>query len=245
MSAPVFVVEGMVLHAGDTVTLDGSEGHHAAAVQRLRVGERLVLTDGRGCAAAGGVLAVGHDHLQVLLSEVTSEPAPRPWVTVVQALAKGDRGELAVSTLTEVGVDRVVPWAASRCVVRWDAARGDKALARWRATGREAAKQSRRSWFPEVTDLATTVDVTDRLGAADVAVVLHEESTEPLTALALPAEGEVVVVVGPEGGISPDELAAFVDAGASACRLGPTVLRTSTAGPAALAVLLAKTRRWQ
>lgn len=245
MSAPVFVVEGTALHAGDTVTLDGSEGHHAAAVQRLRVGERLVLTDGRGCSGTGGVLSVGLDHLQVLLSDVTSEPAPQPWVTVVQALAKGDRGELAVSTLTEVGVDRVVPWAASRCVVRWDGARGEKALAKWRTTAREAAKQSRRSWFPEVTDLATTTDVTHRMRGADVAVVLHEQASEPLTALVLPGKDEVVVVVGPEGGIGPDELTEFTDAGAAAYRLGPTVMRTSTAGPAALAVLLAKTGRWR
>jgi 16S rRNA (uracil1498-N3)-methyltransferase len=245
MSAPVFVIEGTVLRAGDTVTLDGAEGHHAAAVQRLRVGERLVLTDGRGCSGIGGVLSVGDDHLQVLLSDVASEPAPQPWVTVVQALAKGDRGELAVSTLTEVGVDRVVPWAASRCVTRWEDARGDKSLARWRSTAREAAKQSRRAWFPEVTDLATTTDVTDRLRAADVAVVLHEEATEPLAALVLPGDGEVVVVVGPEGGISPDELAGFTDVGAVVYRLGPTVMRTSTAGPAALAVLLATTGRWR
>ncbi|MDQ1671024.1 MAG: rRNA (uracil1498-N3)-methyltransferase [Actinomycetota bacterium] len=244
MSAPVFLAEGRVLHAGDTVVLDGAEGHHAATVQRLRVGERVVLTDGRGASGNGGVLSVDRDRLEVLLSDVATHPDPQPRLTVVQALAKGDRGELAVSTMTEVGVDRVVPWAASRCVVRWEAARGQRALAKWRSTGREAAKQSRRAWFPEVTDLANTADVVDRLRRAAVAVVLHEEATEPVAALDLPSAGEVVVVVGPEGGISPEELAAFEDAGARACRLGPTVLRTSTAGPVALGVLLAKTARW-
>ncbi|MGZ4610139.1 MAG: 16S rRNA (uracil(1498)-N(3))-methyltransferase [Actinomycetes bacterium] len=245
MSAPVFVFDGAVLHAGDTVVLEGPEGHHAATVQRLRVGERLVLTDGRGTSATGGVLSVEHDRLEVLLSAVASTSPPQPRVAVVQALAKGDRGELAVSTMTEVGVDVVVPWAASRCVVRWVGPRGDKALAKWRTTAREAAKQARRSWFPDVSDLSTTPAVTDLLRAADVAVVLHEEAAEPLAALDLPGGGEVVVVVGPEGGISPEELAAFEDAGARPCRLGPTVLRTSTAGPAALAVLLAKTDRWR
>jgi 16S rRNA (uracil1498-N3)-methyltransferase len=244
MSAPVFLVEGVVLRAGDTVTLDGPEGRHAATVQRLRVGERVVLTDGRGTSAPGGVLTVGRDLLQVLVSDVTADPAPEPRLTVVQALAKGDRGELAVSTMTEVGVDRVVPWAASRCVVRWEEARGDKALDKWRTTGREAAKQSRRSWFPDVTEMATTAEVADRLCAADVAVVLHEEARDPVSALELPTSGEVVVVVGPEGGISPEELALFAETGAGAYRLGPTVLRTSTAGPAALAVLLGKTVRW-
>jgi 16S rRNA (uracil1498-N3)-methyltransferase len=245
MSAPVFLAEGVVLRAGDTVTLDGPEGHHASTVQRLRVGERVVLTDGRGMSAPGGVLSSGQDQLQVLLSDVTADAAPQPRLTVVQALPKGDRGVLAVSTMTEVGVDVVVPWAATRSIARWEGSRGDKALAKWRTTGRESAKQSRRSWFPEVTDVATTAEVANRLRAADTAVLLHEEASEPMAGLEVPASGDVVIVVGPEGGISPEELALFADSGATAYRLGPTVLRTSTAGAAALAVLLSKTDRWR
>jgi 16S rRNA (uracil1498-N3)-methyltransferase len=166
-------------------------------------------------------------------------------MVVVQALPKGDRGETAVETMTELGVDEVVPWAAYRCVTRWRDGRGEKALERWRTTAQAAAKQSRRARFPVVSELAGTRDVVDRLRRAAAGVVLHEDADEPLGALDPPAAGEVVVVVGPEGGISPEELAVLVGAGATAYRLGPTVLRTSTAGTAALAALLARTARWR
>ncbi len=176
------------------------------------------------------------------MTSVADEPAHSPRLVVVQALPKGDRGELAVETMTEVGVDVVVPWAASRCVTRWRDARGEKALARWRTSAQAAAKQSRRSRFPEVTDLATTGDVAALLSRAAVGAVLHEQAAEPLAALSLPDAGDVVLVVGPEGGVSDDELGTFRDAGAATYRLGETVLRTSTAGSAALAVLLARSR---
>jgi 16S rRNA (uracil1498-N3)-methyltransferase len=244
VSAPVFVIDGVDLRAGNTVTLDGAEGRHAATVQRLRTGETVVLTDGRGRAATGVVGAVGRDALDVQVSDVSESASPQPRLVVVQALPKGDRGELAVATMTEIGVDEVVPWAADRCIARWEGARGEKALTKWRTTAREAAKQSRRTWFPEVIDLASTDEVAARLRAAAAAIVLHEEAAAALTALELPAAGEVVAVVGPEGGLTPDELDTFIEAGASSYRLGPTVLRTSTAGPAALAVLLSRTARW-
>jgi 16S rRNA (uracil1498-N3)-methyltransferase len=163
---------------------------------------------------------------------------------VAQALAKGDRGELAVEMLTEVGVDEIVPWAAQRSVVQWKAERGDKALRRWRSTAREAAKQSRRAWLPVVTEPADTSQVAARLTAAAVALVLHEEASLPLGTGDLPDNGEIVLVVGPEGGIALDELDAFTAAGARMATLGPTVLRTSTAGPVAAAVLLSRTARW-
>jgi 16S rRNA (uracil1498-N3)-methyltransferase len=165
-------------------------------------------------------------------------------ITVVQALPKGDRGELAVETMTEVGVDAIVPWAASRCITQWKGDRGLKALGKWRATAREAGKQSRRVRFPEVADAATTKQVTELLAEADLAAVLHESGDEPLATVDLPAEGRIVLVVGPEGGVSPEELALFGDAGARAFRLGRTVLRTSTAGTAAAALLLGRTGRW-
>jgi 16S rRNA (uracil1498-N3)-methyltransferase len=241
MSAPVFVVEPDRLAVGP-VTLDGTEGRHAATVTRLGAGEPVVLTDGRGRRGAGVVTGTGRDVLHVQVHSVEIDPEPTPRLVVVQALPKGDRGELAVETMTEVGVDVVVPWAAARCVTRWRDARGAKALAKWRTSALAAAKQSRRAWFPEVTDLASTADVPALLTTGSAAVVLHEEATEPLARLDVPSAGDVVVVVGPEGGLTPEELAAFRDAGATAYRLGDTVLRTSTAGTAALAVLLARTR---
>jgi 16S rRNA (uracil1498-N3)-methyltransferase len=245
VSAPVFVVPRDQLAVG-RVVVDGAEGRHAVTVTRLGPGEVVVLVDGAGRRCSGTVTAVsGKDTLEVDVVAVDDEPEPAPRLVVVQALAKGDRGETAVETMTEVGVDEVVPWAAARCVTRWNADRADKALARWRSTAHAAAKQSRRARFPVVTPLASTPEVSARLASAAVAAVLHEEATEPLSALRrLPSAGEVVVVVGPEGGITPDELAAFAAAGASAYRIGPTVLRTSTAGTAALAVLLSRTDRW-
>ena len=245
MTPPVFLTEPERLTAEATVTLDGPEGRHAVSVRRLRVGEEVVLTDGAGTGAYGTVTAVsGKETLQVAVAGVHREPPPQPRVTVVQALPKGDRGELAVETMTETGVDAIVPWSASRCVTQWRGERGLKSLGKWRTSAREAGKQSRRLRFPEVAELASTRQLGPLLSGATFAAVLHEEAEEPLATVRLPAEGDIVLTVGPEGGISPEELATFTDAGAAVCRLGTNVLRTSTAGPAATAVLLARTGRW-
>ncbi|WP_069811480.1 16S rRNA (uracil(1498)-N(3))-methyltransferase [Streptomyces sp. TP-A0874] len=244
MTAPVFLVPTGPRAPGP-VTLDGPEGRHAVSVRRLRIGEPVVLTDGSGSGGYGTVVAVeGKDRLRVEVSEVRTEPEPRPTITVVQALPKGDRGELAVETMTETGVDAVVPWAAARCVTRWQGERGLKSLTKWRNTAREAGKQSRRLRFPEVTEAATTAQVVRLLAEASFAAVLHEAGSSPLATAELPDDGRIVLVVGPEGGVTPEELAAFAEAGAHPYRLGPTVLRTSTAGTAAAALLLGRTGRW-
>ncbi|MEU0650609.1 16S rRNA (uracil(1498)-N(3))-methyltransferase [Streptomyces umbrinus] len=247
MTAPVFVVD--VVPGGPEFVLDGPEGRHAVSVKRLRAGEEVVLTDGHGRWAEGVVKAAeGKDRLVVTgIAEVLEEPEPAPRITVVQALPKGDRGELAVETMTETGVDEIVPWAASRCITQWKGERGLKALGKWRATAREAGKQSRRVRFPLVADAMTTKQVASFLAEADLGVVLHEDrayGSEPLATAELPSTGRIVLVVGPEGGVSPAELEAFAEAGAKACRLGRSVLRTSTAGTAAAALLLTRTGRW-
>jgi 16S rRNA (uracil1498-N3)-methyltransferase len=225
------------------VTVDGDEAHHAVAVRRLRVGEHVVLTDGAGTSVRGAVASTGKRVFEVEVEEVTAHDRPSPEVVVVQAIPKGDRGELAVEVLTEIGVAIVVPWAASRSVAIWKGERATKSLARWRSTAREAAKQARRAWSPEVHEMASTAEVATLVGEADLAIVLHEEATSSLAALDVPA-GRVVVVVGPEGGLSEDEVAAFVAAGAVSVRLGSEVLRTSTAGLAAVSALLSRTPRW-
>ena len=229
---------------GDAVTGEGDEAHHAVVVRRLRVGEALLLTDGVGRLVTGEVSETTKRSFTVVARAVEDLPEPGPRVTVVQALPKGERGELAVEVLTEVGVARIVPWAASRSVAVWKGERAAKSLAKWQATAREAAKQSRRAWHPEVVPLASTDEVVALVGEADVAVVLHEDATEPLGALALPPDGDLLVVVGPEGGLTEDEVARFVGAGAVAVRLGSEVLRTSTAGLAAVSALLSRTGRW-
>ncbi|MGW3286798.1 16S rRNA (uracil(1498)-N(3))-methyltransferase [Streptomyces sp. NPDC001002] len=249
MTAPVFVVDSLAgVGPGSIVEVTGAEGRHAVSVRRLQPGEDVVLTDGLGRGAAGTVLRTeGKDRLLVEPTDFPVEPEPTPRITVVQALPKGDRGELAVETMTETGVDAIVPWAAARCITQWKGERGLKALTKWRATAREAGKQSRRLRFPEVADAATTAQVAALLAKADFAAVLHEDRaypSDPLATAELPATGEIVLVVGPEGGVSPEELARFEVAGARAYRLGRSVLRTSTAGTAATALLLGRTGRW-
>jgi 16S rRNA (uracil1498-N3)-methyltransferase len=188
---------------------------------------------------------VGKGSLRVEVLDVSTAPAEMPRVVVVQAVPKGERGELAVEMLTEVGVDVIVPWSASRSVARWKGERAAKSLEKWRSAAREAAKQSRRAWFPEVTPPAGTDEVAARLAGASVRVVLHEAASGPLADVPVPGRGEIVIVVGPEGGITDEELAAFAQVGAEPLRLGSSVLRSSTAGVAAAAALLARTPRWR
>jgi 16S rRNA (uracil1498-N3)-methyltransferase len=248
MGAPVFLVPPAVAataEAGSEVVLDGPEGRHAAAVARIGVGERIDLADGAGILLHTEVLAVdGREALRARVLERVEVPPPAPRLVVVQALPKGDRAETAVETLTEVGVDVIVPWLAERCVARWSGEKVARGRARWEAVARAAGKQSRRARFPEVAPLARTADVAALVRAAAAAVVLHEEAADPLGAGAWPLAGDIVLVVGPEGGIAPAELEALTAAGARLARLGPTVLRTSTAGTVAAGVVLAGTARW-
>ena len=241
MSLPVFVHPELgAATVGASVTLTGDEGRHAAVVRRIRSGEQIELVDGAGIRLTCLVEDVTKTSLTARVAEVRHESRRAPRITVVQAIPKGERAELAVEVLTEIGVDTIVPWAASRSVGVWRGERATKSLTKWRAAAREAAKQSRRAWFPEVTEMATTADVAALLDSADLGLVLHEEASVPIAPI---ADGSsVVLVVGPEGGIAPEELEAF--AGAQAVRLGPTVLRTSTAGVAAVAALLSGSARW-
>lgn len=240
MSPALFLREDL---SGDVVVLDGPEGRHAATVRRVQVGEAVDLADGRGTRARCTVMALGHDRVELRVDERVVEPPPQPWVVVAQAIAKGDRGELAVELMTEVGVDEVLPWAAARCVVKWDGPRGDKALAKWRSTAREAGKQSRRARHPVVGE-PVDLDALLARAAGATTLVLHEQATAPLASVPLPDDGEVLLVVGPEGGVTERELERLVAAGATAVRLGSSVLRTSTAGASAASVVSARTARW-
>ena len=243
MSLPVFVHPGVAGTAvGASVVLDGDEARHAVVVKRIKAGEQVALTDGAGTTVTGTVSATSKAALTLEVEEVRATEPELPRVVVVQAIPKGDRGELAVEMLTEVGVDVIVPWAAARSVAVWRGDRAAKSLAKWRSTAREAAKQARRAWFPEVTEMVGTDEVVALLSKASVPVVLHEAASGPLADLPVPGRGEIVIVVGPEGGIAEEELAAFAAVGAEPVRLGSSVLRTSTAGVAATAALLARTR---
>nr|WP_206687912.1 16S rRNA (uracil(1498)-N(3))-methyltransferase [Microbacterium yannicii] len=241
-----FLLDGPASAApGDAVTLTGAEAHHASSVRRVRVGEEVTVGDGRGAWLTGLVESVASREVVVRIRERTDAAQPRPRVVLVQALAKGDRDELAVQAATELGVDEIVPWQASRSVSRWDAAKAVKGRARWTTIVREAAKQAHRAWVPEVAELTTTAGLARR-AAASLVLILEPTATERLSAVVIePGDvGEIVLVVGPEGGIAPDELDVLATAGARLVRLGDTVLRTSTAGPAALAVVSTAIARW-
>lgn len=242
MTYPVFITSAN-LQPAQTVVLDGDEGHHAVTVRRIRLGEKIELTDGHGRRAICEVVAVGKKSLDAKIESVHTEAKPDVTFTVVQALAKGDRSDLALEILTEVGVDEIVPWAAAHSIAKWDAT--DKGLLKWQRIVREASKQARRAWLPKISALHTTGEVAQLLAEADLALVLHESALDSISALKVPVSGSVAVVVGPEGGISPEELTTFAAAGAQIVRMGAPVMRTSTAGGVALGVLMSATKRWE
>ncbi len=247
MSPPLFWVDDVPSPGVETV-LSGPEGRHAVTVTRIGIGERILLGDGRGGVAECEVSAVdGKDRLRVGVRTFTFTEQPTPTVTVVQALPKSERSELAVDLATEAGADRIVPWQAARCVSQWKA-KADKGIAKWRATASAAAKQSRRPWIPEIAPLATTTDVrarcADVVAAGGVVAVLHEEGSRPLRDLPLADASEIVLVVGPEGGLDESELVDLTALGAQTVVLGPEVLRTSAAASVALGAIGVLTDRW-
>ena len=245
MSRPVYVQEFPTPPiVGEVIELTGDEGRHAVSVKRTGVGEQIELVDGHGTRAVITVTGVsGKDRLVGVVDCVASEPAPRPTVTVIQALPKAARSELTVDLLTQAGADVIVPWQADRSVANWGK-KQDKGLAKWRAAARAAAKQSRRSRIPEITPVADQAAVVALIQAAPLVLMLHEDATEKITDQPVAQVDSVVLIIGPEGGISPAELDAFTTAGAHSVRLGPEVLRTASAGMVALAALGAVTDRW-
>ncbi|WP_122941690.1 16S rRNA (uracil(1498)-N(3))-methyltransferase [Brachybacterium sp. EE-P12] len=241
---------------GDQVTLAGDEGRHAAKVARIGVGELLLLTDSPGRQVLAEVTAARKESLDL---QLLADPSPAvqrlPRLALVQALATGGRDEQAVESATELGVDRIVPWIAKRSVSVWRGEKLVKGRAKWEGTARAAVKQCRRPGIPEVDAPVTTAGLVEdlRARAADGALVLVLDEQESVGLMSIAAElrgasesgiEEIVVVVGPEGGIDPAELEALREVGARTVLLGPEVLRSSTAGPAALAVLSALVGRW-
>ncbi|GGB41046.1 ribosomal RNA small subunit methyltransferase E [Flexivirga endophytica] len=226
---------------GDTVTVTGDEARHAVVVSRLEVGETVQVADGSGRVAEGEIVAAARDRMAVQIVSLRESNQPTTRFVLMQALAKGGRDEQAVEAATELGVDAVIPWQADRSIVQWRGDKAGKAHRKWEALTLAASKQSRRATVPGIEPLVTSRTAPARLQEADAVVILHEDAEASVGEFDIPA-GEVVVVVGPEGGISPDELGAFEAVGGRAIRLGPTVLRASNAGPTALAVLLARAR---
>jgi 16S rRNA (uracil1498-N3)-methyltransferase len=243
LRSPYFVAETDVLR-GDRIVLRGPEGRHATTVRRLAVGETAYVTDGVGSVAECRVTAARPGELELRVLDLHAEPRPVPALAVAQAIPKGDRAEQAVELLTEVGVDVIVPWAAQRCVVQWRGDRAARSLARWQSAALQAAKQSRRAWFPEITAQAGLESLAERVKSAALAILLDADAPGRLSDLSVPEDGEVVLIVGPEGGMTGAEQAALQDAGAVAARLGPTMLRASSAGITAAGIVLSRSTRW-
>jgi len=227
---------------GDRITIGGPEARHAVTVSRVQVGEGLVVGNGAGLVVTATVVTADPRELSVLVESVTRTGPPRPAVFLAQALAKGDRDEYAVQAATELGIDGVIPWSAQRSIVKWEGQKVAKGHERWSAIVREATKQSMRSWIPDVAPLVSTRQLA-RL-ASDTRMLVLEPTAERTLGSIRPDDRDIVLVVGPEGGVAPAELDLLVGAGAELVRLGDTVLRTSTAGPAALAVLNVALARW-
>jgi 16S rRNA (uracil1498-N3)-methyltransferase len=240
MTDPLFLLDDIADPfpiVGAHLTLAGDEGRHAAVVRRIQPGEMIMIGNGRGRGVRGVVVEVrGACLLVEVLSHLTTAAEPRCFVAA-QALAKGDRSELAVEMMTEMGISEIVPWQAARSIVRWTPDRAARALSRWRSTAREAAKQSRRLQIPQVSEPVTTRQLARRVASVDCALLLHEEAEQPLAEVDLPAAGTVLIIIGPEGGISAEELSELSAAGCRPVSISDGVLRTSTAGVVALAAL--------
>jgi len=238
-----YAAPGETLEQGVSVRLHGDEARHAASVSRLAVGEDISVGDGVGTLATARAIAVSPKEVLLEVLDITTHPANTPEVWLVQALAKGDRDELAIQTCTELGVDRIIPWQASRSISRW---KGDKlttGVARWQKIATEASKQSLRAWIPPVERAMTTQDIAD-LGAEHQLLLLDPDAVDALSAYIPQREKNLLVIVGPEGGVEQAERELLLSSGAVDLTLGQTVLRTSSAGPAALAVLNAAMGRW-
>ncbi len=238
-----YVSSGETLEPNSSVRLEGDEARHAASVSRLAVGEDILVGDGLGTLATARATAVTPKEILLDVHDTTIHPPHQPEVWLVQALAKGDRDELAIQTCTELGVDRIIPWQASRSISRWKGDKVTTGVARWQKIAAEASKQSLRAWIPQVERAMTTQDIAN-LGEQHQLLLLDPDATDALSAYIPQREKNLLVIVGPEGGVDEAERELLMSSGAVDLKLGRTVLRTSSAGPAALAVLNSAMGRW-
>jgi 16S rRNA (uracil1498-N3)-methyltransferase len=221
--------------AGPTITVAGDEAHHAIKVVRLNLGEEIVLTDGQGSWAQGKVSEISKKSFDVAVDLRGFEDSHSPELVVIQALTKSDRMRETIELLTVAGVDRIIPWKAERSIAQ----EKESSMEKWSAVATAAAKQSRRVRFPIVESALTTKQIVERFGAK--IIILHESASYKISELTFLDQDPIVILVGPEGGISDAELNQL---SGSVVRLGKEVLRSAHAGFAALSAVQTLIQRW-
>ncbi|MGA0112968.1 MAG: 16S rRNA (uracil(1498)-N(3))-methyltransferase [Candidatus Nanopelagicaceae bacterium] len=236
---PLFIVDN--LPNSGSLEIDGDEAKHAISSLRIKNGELISVTDGKGGRADAQVISVTGKTFVVELNNYQQEPSSQIKLTVVQALTKGDRARETIELLTEAGVDQIIPWSAQRCVGQWK----DDALEKWRVWSKEATKQSRRSWIPEISEIQTTIDIVKRVKDSELSLIFHETGEKKLSqVLSEKSPSSLLLIIGPEGGISETELEAFKLAGAIEVSMGKPVFRSAHAGAAALAAVQTGLKVW-
>lgn len=228
----LFFVDDLPTTRGATYEFANEDALHAIRVLRIKSGEFFNLSDGKGAWSHVEAKDVHKKHITVeVLSSGVQEPLDTHF-TVIQAVPKGDRIKESVELSTEGGVDRIVMWKASRSI-----GKSDEKIEKLQTTAREASKQSRRFRIPEILGVATTSAVVDQIAQADLAIVLHESATLKLSQIVTPGCKRVAIIIGPEGGLTDEEIETFAAAGAKVALMGRPILRSAHAGLAALSAV--------
>lgn len=240
----LFHVADLPTQVGAQYTLSGDDGYHAARVLRVTVGEELMLSDGHGAWSKMRVAEVGKKSVDLIVLESGFQDASATMITVIQAVTKGERSKEAIELLTEAGADRIIPWQAARSIGKID--RTDKGVDKLQVAASEASKQSRRFWIPEVGGVVDTRGAIAVVSEADLAIVFHEGATTKLSDLFGERKpiASVVIVIGPEGGITDEELVSMSEAGAKIALMGRPILRSTHAGIAAISAVSTALRIW-
>jgi 16S rRNA (uracil1498-N3)-methyltransferase len=228
----LFFVDDLPTTVGATYEFDSEDAFHAIKVLRIAAGEIFNLSDGKGAWSRVNVLNVNKKSMSVKVLETGFEEALPQQFTIVQAIPKGDRIKESIEMSTEGGADRIVMWKATRSI-----GRADEKIDKLQNTAREASKQSRRFRIPEVAGVASTDSVVDEIAKADLALVFHESAVQTISQIVTPGATKVAIIIGPEGGLTAEELETFAAAGAKVVLMGRPILRSAHAGLAALAAV--------
>ena len=229
------------ISSGSTQELSGDEGHHAVKVMRLQIGEQIKIADNLGNWVSGAITEVGKKSLKINVSERGNAEHLKPELILVQAVTKSDRTKEMLELLTVAGADQIIPWQAQRCISKWKSDSTDK----WLTTIKESAKQARRVKLPVLSDAVTTNQLVKLFQAEDQIIVLHESAQLNLSQFNfVEYTKRILIVIGPEGGISEEEIAQLTSAKAVVVRMGENVLRSAHAGFAALSGIQTLIGRW-